>query len=240
MRKKILSRKGIILLVCITIAIIIVSIYTKLKDDSFFINEKNVKSIDVNIVGELQQAYYCKDPKFTVVEASNIQYILDTIKSNEDKNQKKYDQYTTAAVEYAITINLKDDSTQKYTLKAYQLSTANFMSEVLSSKEVVQQIRTPFTIDTSVISKVEFYYWEDENAEKAKSEVIEDNRTIENILQIAKLNVLSDANKSMESTKCGFVCSDSSGTAILVLNVYSGMEGYNDLLKIKPLIKNYV
>lgn len=226
--------------ICIVVVVIIMAIYIKHKYYSFPFNEGDVKSIDVMVTQGLNQAYYCSNPKFTVVESRNIECILNAIKAGDDRGKRINEERTSQWVEAEITINLKDGVSKTYSLTTQGLNQDKDMAQALNSKEVVQQIRSAFTIDLNTVRKVEFYYWGEENTEKAKCELIKDRSVIEKILQIAKCNVVADADKSMESTKCGFQFSDENGTVKLIINIYPGMEGYNELLKIKPSISEDV
>ena len=232
-----IQKKMGILIICFLGAIAIIVAYLKFRSNTLSIKASDVKSIQVNMEGPVTRSYYCENTHFTLLEESNINYILDTIKASEDKN---YSEYEMSSVEYEIAITLKDGSTKAYSIRGFSLGSNNHMNEVLASKEVVTQIRTAFTIDKTKISKVEYYYWENRDSETANTVEIKDSEMVEKILQVAKNDVLANASKSTKHTKSGFEFTDSSRNVLLVVNISSDMEGYEELLKMIPAIAEHV
>lgn len=226
-----------VLVIFIFFAIVLIVAYLKFRSNTLSIKASDVKSIQVNMEGPVTRSYYCDNAHFTLLEESNINYILDAIKASKGK---KYSEYEMSSVEYEIAISLKDGSTKEYSIRGFSLGSNNHMNEVLASKEVVTQIRTAFTIDKTKISKVEYYYWENRDTETANTVEIKDSEMIEKILQVAKNDILSNANKSTKHTKSGFQFTDRSGNVLLVVNISSDMKEYEELLKMIPAIADHV
>ncbi len=234
-----MNKKVSTLLIIAIVLIFVLLVYRKLNIRGLGININDVKSIKVTFDGAYEGAYYSSNPKFTVSDQENIKYIFNTIEASE-KDGGLYKKYDMLPMGYNFTILLKNGNVKEYILHGRDVPTRNHMGKVLSSKEVVQQIRTAFTIDKSKINKVVYYYWENSKDKTSICEEVKDSVMIDKILEIAKKDVLKDPQKSMENTKSGFEFTDSNDMQLLVVNLRTDMDGYEELVKMLPKIAEHV
>lgn len=233
------SKKSIMLVVgMVSIVIAAVIIYVMYIRNTIRIQPGEVQSIDVEMLGAVNIGDYGKGSRFTVQDEQNINYIIDTLKAYAKR--RKSNPYPMTSVDYKITVNLKKGATKEYTLKGVSLPSDKHMSEVLSSKEVMQAIRTVFTIDKSKIDKAEYYYWEETNADRVTFETIKDRKVIEKIIRIAQKDAMVNPMGSMEEKNSGFVIYDREGNMLLGVNISPSMEGYAELVKLFPSIPDHV
>lgn len=233
------SKKSIMLVAgIISIVIVAVIVYVMCIRNTIRIKSGDVQSINVEMLGAVNVGNYGENNRFTVKDEQNINYIIDTLKAYAKR--RKSNPYPMTSVDYKITVNLKKGATKEYTLKGFSLPSDNHMSEVLSSKEVMQAIRTVFTIDKSKIDKAEYYYWEETNADRATFETIKDREVIEKIIRIAQKDAMVNPMDSMEEKNSGFVIYDREGNMLLGVNISPSMEGYAELVKLFPSIPDHV
>ena len=234
-----MKKKNITILIGAIVLLIVISfvLYWMNKSDPYDINPSEVANIQVKMEGSFPQGDYCEKPKFVIESPKNIEHVIHTLQS--EQKRKKYEDYVSASVKYEFTFHFVNGTQKEYSLQGFMTSEENRMEEVLSSEEVVKQIRSAYIIHSEDIEKVQYYYWKDKEAESAPTIEITDSSVINTILEVAKKDVLARPRESLDNTDCGFVFYNKDGDMILTVQVSKKMKGYDQLLKVMPSIQEY-